>query len=54
MVPGCSVWVQEVDTISTKLRLNWTLSSFYSAGGAQSFQQNLAASLNIFTSQVVI
>lgn len=54
MLPGCSLWVQEVDTINTNLRLNWTLSGFYSTGGAQTFQQNLAASLNIYTSQVII
>jgi hypothetical protein len=43
-----------VDSIQTQVRLNWTVSSFYSSGGTTQFADRMAAVLGIKASNIKI
>ena len=47
ITPSCTLKIQPRDAIMTRIRLDWTLSEFYSSGGTTKFVDRLAASLNI-------
>jgi hypothetical protein len=48
------VTIMPIDSIQTTLRLNWTLPSFYAAGGTTKFVSRLAAVLGIKAANIKI
>lgn len=52
--PQCNLTIEPVDSIQTTVRLNWTLSEFYSSGGTTKFVDRVAASLGIKVANVKI
>lgn len=51
---GCRVDVAPVDSISSNVRMDWTMDEFYSAGGTTSFMDRVSAALGIHASQVKV
>ena len=49
---GCEVYVEPRDAIHAKVRMDWTLESFYADGGVTRFVDRLAAVLNIHSSRI--
>jgi len=52
--PECTLRLDPVDSIHTRIRLNWTLSEFYADGGSTKFVDRLAASLGIHFSNIKV
>lgn len=47
ITPGCLIEIEPKDSIMTKVRMDWSLSEFYSNGGTTRFVDRVAASLGI-------
>ena len=52
--PECRFSVKMINSIQASVRLQWTLTEFYAAGGSTSFVDRLAASLGIHASTIKI
>ena len=52
LTAGCEVTVLPVDAILTNVRMQWTMSEFYAAGGVVSFTDRVAAALGIHASTI--
>jgi hypothetical protein len=52
--PGCTLFVEPIDSIQAAVRLSWTMDAFYAAGGTTKFVDRLAASLGIHASNIKI
>ena len=50
--PGCEIRVEPRDAIMTKVRMEWSLSEFYTNGGTTRFVDRLAASLGIASHRI--
>lgn len=51
---GCRVDVTPLDSISSNVRMAWTMEEFYSSGGTTSFMDRVSAALGIHASQVKV
>lgn len=54
ITPFCRVDLVPVDSISSNVRMAWTMDEFYSAGGTTSFIDRVSAALGIHASQVKV
>ena len=54
MTAGCTIKIAPVDSIQTKVRLEWTLNEFFADGGTTKFVDRLAASLGIHASTIKV
>ena len=54
ITPGCLIEIEPKDAIMTRVRMDWSLSAFYSNGGTTMFADRLAASLGIPSYRVKI
>ena len=52
ITPGCLIEIEPKDAIMTKVRMDWSLSEFYSNGGTTRFVDRLAASLGIAANRI--
>ena len=50
--PGCEIRIEPRDAIMTKVRMEWSLSEFYTNGGTTRFVDRLAASLGIASHRI--
>jgi len=51
---GCELQIKPRNAIQTKVRMEWTLSEFFSGGGTTTFVDRITASLGIHASEVKI
>mmetsp|Transcript_34116 Transcript_34116/g.25177 ORF Transcript_34116/g.25177 Transcript_34116/m.25177 type:complete len:186 (-) Transcript_34116:732-1289(-) len=51
---ACEARIEEVDAISSMVRLSWTLAEFYADGGTTAFVDRLSSSLGIHASEIKI
>lgn len=51
---GCELQVRPRNAIQTKVRMEWTLSEFFSGGGTTAFVDRITASLGIHASEVKV
>ena len=49
---NCEIVVQPLDSIKTKVRMEWTLAEFYAQGGVTRFAVRVAAALGIAASRI--
>ena len=54
MNAGCQIMIKPIDSIKTSIRMDWTLSAFYSSGGTTKFIDRVAASLGIHASTIKV
>lgn len=52
--PNCNISIAPIDSIQASVRLNWTVSEFYKAGGTTTFQDRIAASLGLKPANIKI
>lgn len=52
--PNCNISINPIDSVQASVRLNWTVSEFYKAGGTTQFQDRIAASLGIKPANIKI
>merc|ERR1719479_628416 len=52
ITPNCAIKIEPRDAIMTKVRMEWTLSEFYSNGGTTRFVDRMAASLGIASHRI--
>lgn len=45
--PGCDLQIEPVDSIKAKVRMDWSMSEFFSNGGTTTFVDRLASSLGV-------
>jgi hypothetical protein len=50
----CMLYVVPVDSITSSVRMSWTLAEFYAAGGTTKFVDRMAASLGIHASTIKV
>jgi len=54
ITPGCELELRPRNAILTNVRMEWTLSEFYSSGGTSSFADRVSAALGIHKSRVKV
>lgn len=54
LTPGCELTVRPLDSIQSKVRLNWTMDEFYADGGTTRFADRIAAALGIHASTIKV
>jgi len=54
LTSGCTIHIVPKDSIQTLVRMEWTVSEFFSAGGTTSFVDRLAGSLGIHASTIKV
>lgn len=52
LTAGCELQVLPVDSITSSVRMQWTMAEFYAAGGVVSFTDRVAAALGIHASTI--
>lgn len=54
LTPGCSIFIEPIDSIQASVRMNWTFSGFFASGGTTKFMDRVAASLGIKPANIKI
>lgn len=52
--PGCDLQVQPKDSIMARLRMDWTMTEFWSQGGTTRFVDRLASVLGISAHRIKV
>jgi len=54
LTPGCSIFIEPIDSIQVSVRMNWTFSGFFASGGTTKFMDRVASSLGIKPANIKI